>query len=205
MTKTIDYYFICSSPYAYLGHKAFHDLAVRHGAEIRYRPIDITGVWANSGSVPLGQRTPLRQRYRRVELQRFAEWRDLPLELEPKFFPVDSALADKVAIALYEAGRDPAGYIWRAHRGVWAASENIADAGQLASYLEAEGHDAKEFIDFAQGTRAEELRQANTTEAADSDAVGAPVYVYEGEPFWGQDRLDLLDRMLETKRAPFRS
>ena len=205
MTPTIDYYFICSSPYAYLGHKAFIDLAARHGAEIRYRPIDIRGVWANSGSVPLGERTPLRQRYRRVELQRFAEWRGLPLNLEPKHFPVDSALADKVAIALVEAGRDPAGFVWRAHRGVWENEENIADAAQLAAYLETEGQDAQPLIDFAQSPRAEEVRQANTRDAANGDAVGAPVYVYRGEPFGGQDRLDLLDRMLQTKREPFTS
>lgn len=204
MTRTIDYYFICSSPFAYLGHKAFHDLAARHGATIRYRPIDIRGVWANSGSVPLGERTPLRQRYRRVELQRFAEWRVLPLHLEPKYFPVDSALADKVAIALVESGRDPAGFVWRAHRGVWENGENIADAAQLSAYLEAENHDPQPLIEFAQSARAEEIRQRNTKDAADGDAVGAPAYVFQGEPFWGQDRLDLLDRMLETRRAPFR-
>lgn len=205
MTKAIDYYFICSSPYAYLGHKAFRDLAARHGATIRYRPIDIGGVWANSGSVPLRERPPLRQRYRRIELQRFAEWRDLPLNLNPKYFPVDSALADKIAIALVEKGKDPAAFVWRAHCGVWANEEDIADAVQLAIYLEAEGHDAQPLIEFAQGARAEEIRQENTREAAEGDAVGAPVYVYRGEPFWGQDRLDLLERMLQTKREPFAS
>ena len=153
MTDTIDYYFICSSPFAYLGHEAFHDLAARHEATIRYRPIDIRGVWANSGSVPLGERTPLRQRYRRVELQRFAEWRGLPLHLEPKYFPVDSALADKVAIVLVESGRDPSGFVWRTHRGVWANGENIADAAQLSAYLEAENHDPQPLIEFAQSAR----------------------------------------------------
>lgn len=205
MTRTIDYYLICSSPYAYLGHKALLDLAARHGATIRYRPIDIMGVWANSGSVPLGQRSALRQRYRRIELQRFAEWRDLPLNLNPKYFPVDSGLADKIAIALVEAGKDPAGFVWRAHCGVWASEEDIADAAQLAIYLKAEGHNADALIEFAQSAKAEKIRQDNTREAAEGDAVGAPVYVYQGEPFWGQDRLDLLDRMLQTKREPFTS
>lgn len=205
MTRTIDYYLICSSPYAYLGHKALLDLAARHGATIRYRPIDIMGVWANSGSVPLGQRSALRQRYRRIELQRFAEWRDLPLNLNPKYFSVDSALADKIAIALIETGKDPAAFVWRAHCGVWANEEDIADAAQLAIYLKAEGHDADALIEFAQSAKAEKIRQDNTREAVEGDAVGAPVYVYQGEPFWGQDRLDLLDRMLQTKREPFAS
>ena len=105
----IDYYFISSSPFAYLGHKAFHELAAKHGAEIRYKPINIGGVWEKSGSVPLGQRTPLRQRYRRIELQRIADMRGLPLELEPKFFPVDPGLADRCVIALVGRRADPAG------------------------------------------------------------------------------------------------
>jgi 2-hydroxychromene-2-carboxylate isomerase len=204
MTRIIDYYLIGSSPYAYLGHKALHEIASRHGATIRYKPIDIMGVWANSGSVPLGQRTPLRQRYRRVELQRFREMRGLTLNLEPKFFPVDSALADRVAIALVEAGADPAGYLWRVHEGVWAREENIADRAQLAAYLTAEDHDAEAILAAADTPQVEESRKSNTQSAAASDAVGAPVYVLDGEPFWGQDRLDLLDAMLTTGRAAYR-
>ena len=100
MSTTIDYYFICSSPFAYLGHQAFHALAQKHGVTIDYKPIGIMGVWEKSGSVPLAQRTPVRQRYRRIELQRIADIRGLPLNLEPRFFPVDSGLADRCAAVL---------------------------------------------------------------------------------------------------------
>ena len=201
----IDYYFISSSPFAYLGHKAFHELAAKHGAEIRYKPINIGGVWEKSGSVPLGQRTPLRQRYRRIELQRIADMRGLPLELEPKFFPVDPGLADRCVIALVGHGADPAGFIWRAHQGVWASNENIADPEQLAAYLAAEGHDAEAVLKAVGEPNAAETLARNTSEASDADAVGAPVYVLNGEPFWGQDRLDHLAHALETGRAPFRA
>ncbi|MBX9464014.1 MAG: 2-hydroxychromene-2-carboxylate isomerase [Aquamicrobium sp.] len=201
----IDYYFICSSPFAYLGHKAFHELAARHGAEIRYKPINIGGVWEKSGSVPLGQRTPLRQRYRRIELQRIADMRGLPLELEPKFFPVDPGLADRCVIALVGQGADPAGFIWRAHQGVWARNENIADPEQLSAYLTAEAHDADAVLKAAGEPEAAETLARNTSEAGDADAVGAPVYVLNGEPFWGQDRLEHLAHALETGRAPFRA
>lgn len=201
----IDYYFICSSPFAYLGHTVFHQLAAAHNAEIRYKPISITGVWEKSGSVPLGQRTPLRQRYRRIELQRIGDIRGLPINLEPKFFPVDPGLADRSVIALVEAGRDPAGFIGRAHAGVWANEENIADPTQLAAYLEAEGHPADAILSAAQEQDAADTLARNTREASEADAVGAPVYVLNGEPFWGQDRLEYLAHALESGRAPFRS
>lgn len=201
----IDYYFICSSPFAYLGHKAFHELAARHGATIRYKPISIAGVWEKSGSVPLGQRTPVRQRYRRIELQRIADIRRLPINLDPKFFPVDPSLADRCVIVLADGGKDPSGFIWRAQQGVWANEENIADRDQLAAYLEAEGHDAEAALLAAQNEPAGETLAHNTREATEIDAIGAPVYVLNGEPFWGQDRLDYLAHALETKRGPFRA
>lgn len=202
---SIDYFFICSSPFAYLGHKMFHELAARHGAAIHYRPFDIMAVWKNSGSVPLGQRTPLRQRYRRIELQRFADMRGLPVNLEPKYFPVDSALADRVAAALVARGADPAGFLWHAHNGVWANEEDIADRSRLSSYLEAEGHDGQAILAEAEDERSAAAIAENTAAAIAADAVGAPVYVLNGEPFWGQDRLDYLERALATGRQPFRA
>ncbi len=131
--------------------------------------------------------------------------RGLPLELEPKFFPVDPGLADRCVIALVGHGADPAGFIWRAHQGVWASNENIADPEQLAAYLAAEGHDAEAVLKAVGEPNAAETLARNTSEASDADAVGAPVYVLNGEPFWGQDRLDHLAHALETGRAPFRA
>lgn len=204
MPIVIDYFLISASPFAYLGHNAFHQLAARHGAEIRYRPISIAKVWEQSGSVPLAKRTPVRLRYRRIELQRIADIRGLPINLDPKFFPVDPTLSDRTVIALIEHGADPQGYLWRVHRGLWVEDANIADPQQLATYLREEGHDADEMLRAAQSAPSAETLERNTEAAVAVDAVGAPVYVLDGEPFWGQDRLDYLAHALETGRAPFR-
>ncbi|TKT74285.1 2-hydroxychromene-2-carboxylate isomerase [Aquamicrobium sp. LC103] len=200
----IDYYFVCVSPFAYLGHEAFHALAVKHGATIRYKPMKLMGVWEKSGSVPLSQRSDTRKRYRRIELQRVADIRGLPLNVEPKYFPVDSSLADRAIIALIESGKDPTGFIWRVHRGVWVGDENVSDRAQLAAYLAAEGHDGEVVLAAAEGGEVAAIYQRNTDDAVAADAIGAPVYVLNGEPFWGQDRLDYLAHALETGRGPFR-
>ena len=205
MPIVLDYFLISASPYAYLGHNAFHELAARHGAQIRYRPISIAKVWEQSGSLPLAKRSAVRQRYRRIELQRIADIRGLPVNLEPKFFPVDPTLSDRTVIALVESGANPTGYLWRVHRGLWVEDANIADPEQLAAYLEAEGHDADEVLTAAQSAASAEILDANTQAAIAVDAIGAPVYVLNGEAFWGQDRLDYLAHALETGRAPFRS
>jgi 2-hydroxychromene-2-carboxylate isomerase len=201
---TIDYFFIASSPFAYLGHKAFHEMAARYDAGIRYRPVNIMGVWEKSGSVPLAQRSAVRQRYRRIELQRISEMRGLPLNLDPKFFPVDPGLADRTVVALLSLEADPEGFLWRVHRGVWAEEENIADRDTLAAYLAEEEFDAELVLAEAESEAAAATIAANTAAAVEADAVGAPVYVLDGEPFWGQDRLDHLEHALASGRRPYR-
>lgn len=203
MAVSIDYYYTAPSPYAYLGHDAFHELAARHGATINYRPVRLADVWAVSGAVPLGQRSPTRQRYRRIELQRIAEMRGLKLNLDPKHFPVDPTLADRSVIALVEAGRPPRAFLGRVHKALWAEDRDISDRGLIAELLRKEGHDADAVLAFAESAEAERIHVANSQAAITADAIGAPTYVLNGEPFWGQDRLDLLDRALQSERPPF--
>lgn len=205
MPATIDYYFISSSPFVYLGHTLLHEIAARHGARVVCKPVDIASVWEVSGSVPLGQRSPTRRRYRLIELQRIAEFRRLPINPEPKHFPVDPALADRLAIALAERGENPAGFIARVTSGLWAREEDIADPATLAAHLEAEGFEPAPLIIEAGAAIVASIRRRNTEDAVAADAIGVPVYVLNGEPFWGQDRLELLDRALASGRAPYRA
>jgi 2-hydroxychromene-2-carboxylate isomerase len=205
MAPQIDYYFITPSPWAYLGHAAFHEIAARHGATIRYRPVRIADVWANSGSVPLGQRPPLRQRYRLIELQRYSALRGLPVNLSPKFFPVDSTLADSCVIAIQEQGDNPAAYCLAVHSAIWAQDRNVADEAVVVDLLASTGHDPQAVLDAARSERVAAIRDENTKAAIAADAVGAPAYVLNGEPFWGQDHLDVLEQALASGREPFRA
>jgi 2-hydroxychromene-2-carboxylate isomerase len=89
MGRTVDYYFAPQSPWAYLGHQRLADIVQRTGATVHVMPIDLGGkVFPSSGGLPLGQRAPQRQAYRLVELQRFSQWLNAPLNLKPKYFPV---------------------------------------------------------------------------------------------------------------------
>lgn len=203
MTRTIDYYFTSISPFSYLGHRAIEAVAAKHGAALAIKPVNLGGVWAQSGGVPLAQRSPMRQRYRLIELQRAADWRDLPIKLNPAHFPVDATLADHTVIAVVGAGGDASAYLDTVYRAIWAEDRNIADADVLAELLTAAGCDAAAVLDRAHCDAVAAIRARNTEEAIAADALGAPTYVVDGEPFWGQDRIELLDRMLESGRAPF--
>ena len=107
MPRKIDYYFSLVSPWAYIGHAPFMEIAQRHGLEINYKPVFLGRVFAETGGLPLAQRHPARQRYRLLELQRWREKRGLSFHLQPKYWPFDVNAADRCVIAMAVAGTEP--------------------------------------------------------------------------------------------------
>lgn len=204
MPDSIDYFFTTISPFTYLGHQGLMDIARKHGKQVNLRPVALGTVWENSGSVPLGQRSPARQRYRLVELQRFAEYRGVKLNPKPAFFPASPERADLSCVAITLSGADASGFVLRVCQSVWADERDIADEGVLADLLEAEGHDAEAVLKASKGPDAIAARDRNNEAAIAADAIGAPTYVYKGETFWGQDRLELLDAMIASGRDAFK-
>jgi len=202
---TIDYYFYGASPFTYLGHRALIEMAARQGAALRYKPVNLMALWAVSGAVPPGQRPPVRQRYRLIELQRLADYRGLPINTSPKHWPVDTELADRAAIAIAETGGDPGDYVGRVLVGVWADEADLADRTVIAHMLSQTGFDAADILARAETDTIAAIREKNSEEAIAADAIGVPSYVLNGEVFWGQDRIDLLERALATGRAPYRA
>jgi 2-hydroxychromene-2-carboxylate isomerase len=203
MASHIDYYFTCMSPFAFLGHDALVSVAEKHGKKINFKPFNLMGVWEISGAMPVAKRPPVRQRYRLIELQRIGELRGIKLNLKPAYFPTDPALADHCVIAIAQAGGDPATFARSAAEALWVMDKQIADEAVIAELLNASGHDGSAVIADARTPEIAARRLANTEEAIGSDAVGAPAYVYDGEVFWGQDRVDYLDRMIASGRPAF--
>ena len=201
----IDYYFYAPSPFTYLGHDLLREIAGRHGASIAYRPVDLMGVWAESGAVPPAKRPPVRQAYRLIELQRLSDYRSLPLNPKPAHFPVDATLADSCVIAIQEAGGDPHDFVTANCRTVWVDEGDLADETVVRANLMATGHDADATIAAAGTENTAAIRKRNTEAAIAANAPGVPAYVVNGEVFWGQDRLEHLDHMLASGRAAITS
>ena len=197
MPKTIDYYFSPSSPWAYLGHARFKAIAGAAGATINLKPVDYGKVFPVSGGLPLKARPLQRQTYRMMELKRWRDHLKIALTLEPAFFPVASNDACKFIIAAQghgaEAAMRLAGAIMTA---CWAEQRNIADHDVLAACADAVGLPGETLVqgigDPDVGVRFDAL----TDEAISAQVFGAPTYVVDQELFWGQDRLDFLERAL---------
>lgn len=202
---TIDYYFSLISPWAYLGHDLFLAIAEKHGAKVRFRPVNLGNVFAETGGMPLGKRHPARQSYRWMELQRWREKRGIPLTLRPAHFPTDPTLADCTAIVLEQAGGKVGEFAHRAFQACWEYDRDIADEHVLAGILDDLGERKGDLLAAARSDDIKAVYEANATTAIAGGVIGSPTYVLNGEVFWGQDRLDLLDDALTSGRAPYRA
>ena len=202
MGTMIDYHFATMSPWTYLGHARFAAIAKAARATVRVRPFDLGKVFPVSGGLPLKKRAPQRQAYRLVELRRFADHLKLPLNLQPAHFPVAGDAAAKLIIAVdAHDGIDAAMALTGAVlRGVWVEERNIADAKDLAEMLRALGLAERRLAD-AETAAVIERYELNTQQAIDSQVFGSPTYVIDGELFWGQDRLDFVERRLAAARS----
>ena len=201
MTKVCEYYFAPQSPYAYLGHERFCAIASRHGAEIIVKPCDFGRIFSVSGGLPLPKRAPQRQAYRLLELARWSRHLGLPLKLQPTFFPVVPDAAARLIIAgQLERGTQAAlGLAGAIMRGLWAEDRNIADADTLAAIATACGYDGDGLLRQAQSSAIQDRYERNTDEAIAAEVFGAPWYRVDGEGYWGQDRLDFVDRALAER------
>jgi 2-hydroxychromene-2-carboxylate isomerase len=200
VSHSVDYYFAPQSPWAYLGHQRFQNILQKSGASVRVMPIDLGGkVFPISGGLPLGQRAPQRQAYRLTELARFSKWLGAPLHLKPTFFPVSGDDAAKLIIAVdMAAGANAAMAITGAIlSAVWSQQRNIADEKTLVELLKEQNLPAT-CLEQAYSQAAQERYETYTQMAIDVGVFGAPSYVVNGEIFWGQDRLDFVERALAT-------
>ncbi len=196
MSKLVDYYFTPASPWTYLGHQRFEAMAERHGAEIRYKPVDYGQIFAVSGGLPLGKRAPQRQAYRLVELERWRKVVGIPLTVKPKFHPVASDLCSQLIVAAERQGGKPGPLAFALLRACWAEERDIADAATLAAIAAEQGFDGATLLASAKSPETVARYEQLTQEAIERKVFGAPFYIYEDEPFWGQDRLDHLERAL---------
>jgi 2-hydroxychromene-2-carboxylate isomerase len=201
MSRTVDYYIAPNSPWTYLGHERFIAIAKAAGATVRVLPVDLGGkVFPISGGLPLAKRAPQRQAYRLMELKRFSEFLNAPLTIQPKFFPVSSDDAARLIIAvdLHDGTQAAMRITGAVLAAVWAQERNIADAKVLAQLLAEQGLDAKR-LEQSYSQTVQERYEAFTQQAIDAGVFGAPSYVIDGEIFWGQDRLDFVERKLNTQ------
>jgi 2-hydroxychromene-2-carboxylate isomerase len=200
-TRTIDYYVWLMSDWAYLGGVRFVQMAARHRIGINHIPMRMQDVYAGSGGILLANRSWQRQAYRITELKRWRSKLGIPVNIEPKFFPADVDLASCMVIAAQRRGLLVADFVNAVMRAVWAEDQNVSDPSVLVAIAENCGLEDRSLLDAADTDAVRGEYRGNTDRALTAGVFGSPFYVFAGELFWGQDRLDMLEEAIVRSAA----
>lgn len=197
----IDYYFWLNSDWAYLGADRLDALSRRMDVEIRHKPVDLPNVYARTGGVLLGQRAPERQQYRIAELRRWCRKLGIDVNPTPKYMCPNADLASRIVIAADRAHLPVLGLYKAILHAEWCEERDISSADTLREIVRGQGLDADTLLARALQDDIEALYRRYTDEAVAAGVFGSPSYVFEGELFWGQDRLDMLEEAIALRLA----
>jgi carboxymethylenebutenolidase len=198
MALHVDYYASLNSPWTHLGAARIEAMAMANGASLRIHPVDFGTIFPASGGLPLPKRAPQRQAYRLQELARWREHLGIPINIQPKHFPAKELPAACCVIGLREtAGDQPA--IRLAHRvlkALWQEEKDTGDRDTLSGLIRDVGLDPATVLPMAGDPRWADRREEDTKAALARGVFGAPSYVIGDDIFWGQDRLEFVQRRL---------
>ena len=201
--RTIEYYFALASPWSYLGNQRLREIAAAHDAVIDPIIVDYDRMFAAAGTVPLPLRPPLRKAYRLVELRRWSARRGVPLNPEPRHYrgeveEPDERLAALVVTAAGAAGEDALGLAHAISRALWAEERNPFVRTELLSIAGEAGLDGPSLLAAAGLPETARRYESQTERAIARGVFGMPFYIWRDEPFWGQDRLEMLETTLAS-------
>jgi 2-hydroxychromene-2-carboxylate isomerase len=195
----IEYYYGIPSPFTYLGSLKFQSIAKKYNAEIIEKPCDLVGgIFAKTGGIPVPQRSPQRQKYRLDEIKRWSEFLNIKINIRPKFFPPkEPHLPAKFTIAANLMGTK----IIFGHellKQLWSEEKDISDEKNIEIVSNNFKINFKELSTLAKSENVSKIYTDNTEEAVKKNVFGAPTYIFNNELFWGQDRLEFLERALKN-------
>lgn len=196
----IDYYFWLNSDWAYLGADRLKELAARHALQIRYKPVDLPDIYARTGGVLLGNRSVQRQAYRVTELERWCRKLDIHVNPQPAFMCPNADLASCIVIAADQASADVHYLAQAILRAEWCEDRDISSVSTLRDIVTACNLGHLDLFETANSDEVIALYRSYTDEAVGAGVFGSPSYVYNGELFWGQDRLDMLEEAVEKRK-----
>jgi 2-hydroxychromene-2-carboxylate isomerase len=200
---TIEYFMSPGSPWSFLGHKRFIEIVNRFNVNVNMYPVNYGEIFPLSGGVPVSKRPIQRQSIRLQELKRWGDFLKISLNPEPKFFPSKSLLPSLIIIAsqLKKTNQafDLANNIMSA---LWVENLNIDDEDTLINILKKMDLDADEILNYAKTKECEDAMKSGTRLAIEKGVFGAPTYIVNDQIYWGQDRLDFVERHLSSLLKP---
>jgi 2-hydroxychromene-2-carboxylate isomerase len=197
MAAPVGFWFDYTSPYGYVAAERVDAIAARHGRAVRWHPILLGPIFKVVGTAPLTQ-IPIKGDYSKHDFARTARYHKVPFRL-PEKFPVGSQVAARTFYLIDDA--DPARAIEfakRIYRAYFAEGRDISDPAVVMEAAAAAGADVAALTESLKGEAIKERLKGEVENAMKIGVFGSPHFLVDGEPFWGVDRLPLLEEWLRT-------
>jgi len=198
MHEPIDFYFDFSSPYGYLASCKIDELAEKHGREVNWRPVLLGAIFKTTGGAPLTQ-IPLKGDYSKRDFARSARFHGVTDFNMPSVFPIASQAPAR--ILLWAKAQDPALVPRIAHalyRAYFVDNRDISNPDTAADVAAQTGVDRVAARAAVDDPAIKDALKREVEAAVTAGVFGSPFVVVDGEPFWGIDRFDQIDRWLAT-------
>ncbi|MET4678762.1 2-hydroxychromene-2-carboxylate isomerase [Stenotrophomonas rhizophila] len=195
----LDYYVWMNSDWALLGADTLSRLVERLNVPLRLKPVDLPVVYARTGGVLLHQRSQERQSYRVEELARWSARRGVAINVAPRVMCPDASLASRLVIAVDAMGKEAFGLHRALLAAQWCYDQDISDEATLRQILAEQGLDPERAWEAASDAEIERTYLRYTEEAIECGVFGSPTYVWHGQRYWGQDRLEMLGQTIEQE------
>jgi 2-hydroxychromene-2-carboxylate isomerase len=198
MPAPIDFYFDFSSPYGFLGSEKIEALAARHGRAVDWHPILLGVVFRQTGAAPLTE-VPLKGDYSRRDFPRSARFHGVAGFRMPSRFPIPTQAAAR--IVLWAKAHDPAhasAVVHALYRAYFREDSDISQPDVAAAAAAQAGVDRATARAAVDDPGWKEALKAENDRAIAAGVFGSPFTIVDGEPFWGVDRFDQVDRWLAT-------
>jgi 2-hydroxychromene-2-carboxylate isomerase len=197
MASPVDFYFDFSSPYGYFASHKIDALAAKHGREVKWRPFLLGVAFKTTGGAPLPS-IPVKGPYHLRDIQRTAKYLGVSYR-HPRVFPIASVSACRAFYWMDAKDAKRAKDLARAfYRAYFLDDVDISSADNVVSVCAKFGLNADEARAAIGDQAVKDRTKAEVDKAIALGAFGSPYIVVDGEPFWGSDRLDQVDKWLAT-------
>lgn len=197
MSNAIDFYFEFYSPYAYLASHRIDDIAAKNGYSVNWRPFMLGATFSITGHGPLTD-TPLMGEYSLLDMERNARLYNVPFQM-PAEFPKVSLSCARAFYALVDDQPEQAKALAKGiYHEIFSLGNDGTQPETIARLAKENGIDAEALLESIQTPEIKQRLKYETENAIKRGVFGAPFFFVDQQPFWGNDRLDQLDRWLET-------
>ncbi|MBL0140976.1 MAG: 2-hydroxychromene-2-carboxylate isomerase [Betaproteobacteria bacterium] len=197
MPSPIEFWFDFSSPYGYIAAELIDDVAARHGRKVNWHPILLGPIFKAVGTAPLTM-LPIKGDYSKRDFARMARFHKVPFRLPGKF-PVGTQVAARAFYLVADADPDRArDFAKRVLRAYYVEGRDVADPEVVLELAGAAGVDSAALAEPLKGEAIKERMKTEVDNAMKAGVFGSPHFIVDGEPFWGVDRIPVMEEWIRT-------